>query len=122
MKSSGFVLADHANHGRIFIVLFHPVAIAVTAADSGATSAIDGRHNGRRKLMDGRGRVITAVVMVTVKVIVAVVMVVVDIVRADDDRRPTGTNGIIQSLGIRPLLLLFDGSSRSLGIFPEPLH
>jgi hypothetical protein len=25
-------------------------------------------------------------------------------------------------LGIRPLLLLFDGSSRSLGIFPEPLH
>ncbi len=126
MKSGGFVLADHANHGRVFIVLLHPVAVSVAAVDGGATSqtsAVDGRHDGRRKLMDGRCRVISAVVMVTVSV---KVIVVVDIVRADDDGRPTGTDGIIQRLGIRSLLLLLllllDGSGGSLGVFPEPLH
>ncbi len=130
MESSGFVLADHANHGRVFIVLLHPVAVAVAiaAVDGGrATSAVDGRHDGRRKLMDGRCRVImSAVVMVTVAVKV-IAVVVVDIVGADDDGRPAGTDGIIQRLRIRPLLLLLlllllDGSGGSLGVFPEPLH
>lgn len=128
MESGGFVLADHANHGRVFIVLLHPVAVAVAVAavDGGrATSAVDGRHDGRRKLMDGRCQVImSAVVMVTVAV--KVIAVVVDIVGADDDGRPTGTDGIIQRLRIRPLLLLLllllDGSGGSLGVFPEPLH
>ena len=89
MKSSGFILADHANHGRVFIVLFHPVDISVVAIDDWATrqtsSAIDGRHHRRRKLMDGRCRMISAVVMVTIQVVIIVVVVVVGIIRANDD-------------------------------------
>ena len=88
MKSSGFILADHANHGRVFIVLFHPVDISVTIdgwATGQTSSAIDGCHHRRRKLMDGRCRMITAVVMVTIQVVIIVVVVVVGIIRANDD-------------------------------------
>lgn len=73
--------------------------------------------------------VVVVVVVVGVGVVLLLLLLVVvvnDVIGTDNDGRPAGTDGIVQRLRIRPLLLLllllFDGGGRSLRVFPQPLH